>query len=69
MYSWAAKSLELYFLFLSMTDQHSCVWCIISKPAVHCCSVPDSWRALRCCTLQSNCAPRVKHFEIVDAVC
>ena len=30
---------ELYFLLLSMTDQHSCVWCIISKPAVHCCSV------------------------------
>ena len=27
----------LNFLFLSMTDQHSCVWCIISKPAVHCC--------------------------------
>ena len=38
-YSWVVKNLELYFLFISMTDQHSCVWYTSSKPAVHCCSV------------------------------
>ena len=30
---------SLNYLFLSLTDQYSCVWCALSKPAMQCCGL------------------------------